>query len=73
MDRVEHARIGEDDGDESCKIQAWRGRNLALSIAEVQTYGEPGSASQSSRTAAFIIRAGRDISGALAGPEPTQP
>lgn len=32
---VECAGVGEDDGDEGCKIKAWRGRNPSPSLAEV--------------------------------------
>lgn len=71
VDGVEHAGVGKDDGDEGCEIQAWRGRNLALSIAKVQTSqaGIGGMAGGSRTTPAFITRGGRDISAAPASPE----
>lgn len=43
VDGIKHARVGKDDGDEGCKVQAWRGRNLALSMAKCKAL-ELGSA-----------------------------
>lgn len=71
VDGVKHARVSKDDGDEGCEIQAWRGRNLTLSVAKVQTsQAGIGSVAGGSRTTpAFITRGGRDISAAPASPE----
>lgn len=61
---VEHAGLDEDDGDEGCKIKAWRGRNPPLSLAKVWDW-------QSRDLLWLLAFMGRDIGVALARPKST--
>lgn len=57
---MEHAGVDEDDGDEGCKIKAWRGRNPSLSLGLA-----------AAGLLWLLALMGRDIGAALAHPRST--